>query len=156
MQLYVGIDPGRATGGIAILAEQRGVAVIQELLTMPGEMKEIKRLAQSLINKNAIITLENPGPDPRWSAKSAWSFAQHIGILKAYFDTAQLVAPKTWQARLVAHIDHDEPKQRALMFARDLWPKANWYASSRCAKEHNGLVDACVIAYYGYVTAKDV
>lgn len=45
-------------------------------------------------------------------------------------------------------------KEASLLAAKRLFPKWNFFATERSKKDHDGLIDAALIAYYGYVKFK--
>lgn len=154
--LYVGIDPGRTTGAIVCLSADgkllekvllKDLIIVDKLLQV--NLKALQQYAYKLKDLKARVCIENPGPDPRWGVKSAWSFAEHIGTLKAMFPEAHHVRPTVWQAKITRKIPAKDPKERARIAAKARWPREEWYPSSRHVKPHNGLIDAALIAAYG-------
>lgn len=114
-------------------------------------------------------------------AASNFTFGQVNGFIEGMIVAAGLkytkVMPKAWQAvsweginiptisvpkfKTIKNVktqvgtrDKVQTKEASAMAAKRLFPNWNFLATERSSKMHDGLVDAALIAYYGYVKFK--
>lgn len=101
---FLGIDPG-SRGGLALLDEAGQILDLQPMPMEGGEV-DVGRLAKWLVTHSAAgnhpeVWVEEVGPNPRWSRKSIWSFAQNAHAvhvtLKLLAWPYLTVLPQVWQ-----------------------------------------------------------
>ena len=71
------------------------------------------------------------------------------GLLCALGLPYTLAHPKTWQKVMLSDVNKTDTKQAALLVAQRLYPDADFRATERCKKAHEGIVDALMMAEYG-------
>lgn len=146
VQYTVGIDPGQ-NGGLVALADN---CAIFESMVLPKE--DDLELIAKWCQRNAVeVWLEDVQPDHGWGLKGAWTFGQHIGMLKTIFRNCdlRLINPRTWQAAVWRKDVIGSSKDKSLETAMHIWSKMDWRATERSRIPHDGIVDAALIAYYG-------
>ena len=75
---------------------------------------------------------------------SGWGLVR--GILAGRQIPYVLVRPQEWQKVMLAGY----PKGSEYLVASRRWPSHDFRASERCRKPHDGMVDAALIAAYGF------
>jgi len=100
------------------------------------------------------IYLEHVSSRPDEGVASAFNFGVSYGVLLGMIAHAgipyELVTPSTWTKVQCAGISGDiKPKDRSRLAVNRLFPRLS-LVLPRCRKEHDGLVDAALIAHYGY------
>jgi crossover junction endodeoxyribonuclease RuvC len=148
-----GIDPGK-TGGVVLLDRQGQVI---DKTPMPDSFELSKYLADW---RPHHVFLEKAQSMPGQGVTSVFNYADHFGqlqgILIALKLRFQLVSPRIWQKTVLTGVPIGyQPKQRAAIAAKRLFPGLSLLASSRSTKPHEGMVDALLIALYGYRTLSE-
>lgn len=162
--IFVGLDPGRK-GAIAILDEHNFVSVHDmPLAEIEFGKKERCRMFTEGVIEILEPYLEQPlhvliekqwswGEADKMSPTAQFQYADSYGDLKGYFRgrgiATSLVAPKTWQDKVVAIGGKDGHLIRALQLFPKLPPST--LKGSRGALK-DGRADALLIAYHGYLT----
>ena len=171
--LSVGIDSG-AKGGFAIYS-QSGVECTVLCAVLP--MVDIKvngKLRQELdtvrlagwigvLPMGAAIVLEKLGasrPQRRQNkdgsevvtgVSSQWAQAKMYGEIEALVKTSGkkyiLVSPQKWKNKLGVTSD----KQTSIAACQRLFPGVSLLATPRSRKPHDGMAEACLLAYYGTI-----
>lgn len=151
--IVVGIDPGR-NGGVAVLSITGSILGLRPL---PYDHPE--KLAQFFIDNHKAqpdirLFIEKAQAMPKDSSRAMFTygtgFGTLLGILIALKVPHQLVPAASW-----TRVMHEgtpatqEAKRRSLLAAKRLFPGASLLATPRCRVEHDGLVDALLIAEYG-------
>jgi crossover junction endodeoxyribonuclease RuvC len=154
-RLILGVDPGVATGALAVL---NGTVVVS-LIDLPVHMIPAKRRGlraeldgpalHALLSELGVVGhvfIESVGPMPRQGIVSTWRFAEAYGAIKAIVVTMgfpmTLVMPKEWQRFHGIGPTPDEARQRAVQ----LYPDA---ISALNRKRDANRADALLIADYG-------
>ena len=93
--------------------------------------------------------IEEPGGAK--SYKAAVSMAASFHALRAVFELNKIkfsrITPQKWQKKML-NAKKGETKAEALKLAKKLWPDECWLRTPKCSTEHDGMVDAALIAYY--------
>ncbi len=156
MRVVIGIDPGQK-GGIGIT--ENGTT-LTELHVMPEAIQDFVRLLSRFDPKTTVIYLEKSQPMPKQGVTSVFTYGVHFGSLHGIIIALRfphwLIQPKAWQKEAFLGTKSDEPKKRAAEAAHRIFPDADFIATSRSRKPHEGLVDAGLITWWGYrhATAK--
>lgn len=163
--MIVGIDPG-LTGGIAVL-DRGGRLLRLEALPVVAGLLDVQALS-SLLRRSHFPTsehdvfLELVGAMPKQGVSSTFKFGRTFGTLEGIVGALgfplHLIRPKEWQK--VAHLGTPggaDPKERSILAASRLYPTADLVRGTtttreRASKPHLGLVDALLIAHYGWAT----
>lgn len=164
--IVVGIDPG-LTGGIAVLDCHRRVKRLTPMPVAAGlvDSYAIASTLRSLVGDPLDppdVFLELVGAMPRQGVTSTFKFGRVFGAVEGVVGALQyplhLIRPKVWQK--VAHEGvpaSADPKERSIAAASRLYPSVDLVRGTtatreRATKPHLGLVDALLIAHYGWVT----
>ena len=153
----LGIDPG-AKGALVLLEGHQIVwsAVFPTIENRLDPQGLFKLLIEAKTRGPFMTNLELVAAMPGNGGTSMFTFGKGFGYLEmtliALALPYQLVTSAKWQK--VAHqgIGRDtypDPKSRSLIAARRLWPEFSFLATDRSKKEHDGLIDAALIAYFG-------
>lgn len=78
-------------------------------------------------------------------------FGMLEGILAALDIPYMIVHSKTWQKKMFEGMPHADTKQASIVTAQRLFPGIKLFASDKATKLHNGMSDAALMAYYGYL-----
>lgn len=154
--MVVGCDPG-LRGGVASILDGK----LHDVVPMPlaaGEMHPGPLVAYltSLGHKIDRVFIEHSQAFPKMVGKSTvFNFGCGFGILQGVVGALclpyTLVKPREWQRLMHKGTDASaEPKARSLCAAYSLFPSQSWLATPKCKKDHDGMIDAALIAYYGY------
>lgn len=157
-KIYVGIDPGKNGGLVAI--DKNGNIIrhmIMPLITKE-ELDPIGLIEFVTFEEHDVkIALENVHSIHMSSAKSNFQFGRIVGAIEAALKVSQmpymLVDPKKWQKTSFEGIPAlDNPKDRALLASVRLFPTISFVMSSRSKNPHDGVIDAALIAYWAKVS----
>lgn len=164
----VGIDPGKS-GAIALFYPLNDkispgrIAVDPIPMLTSGkarpqyDLRELLRmLALYQMNArgiHAFVEKQQPLPAKMGGGNANYSRGYGLGILEMALVSLgvpyDLVAPRRWQALILADIPGDDTKQRALVAAQRLYGDFDLRRSSRARKPDPGFVDALLICEYG-------
>lgn len=144
-KIYCGIDPGQK-GGVAFVSEDGNIILFER---MPAILKNLRILLRSV--KITRLYIEKSQAMPGQGVVSMFNYGKHYGGLLALLELEEipheLVTPKTWQKAIIG-MGAGDPKAKAFEKASRLWPTDN-FTPSGCRKQHNGVIDALLIAEYG-------
>lgn len=141
-----GIDPGQR-GGIVILED--GQIIDRELIVNVTPRQWLQQ------RYTKIVYIEQAQTMPKQGIVSAFNYGRDfgylLGTLTGGFIVAQ-VAARTWTKKVHQQAPRSKcPKSRSLWVARQMWPDETWLATARSKVPHDGLIDAALIALYGYL-----
>lgn len=164
----IGIDVG-AKGGIAIVDENGQLILLERIPDIKGKT-DYNTLAGFFTQfkesfPNSTVFIEDVHSIFGSSAKSNFSFGSikgfKMGLCAALRLRYELVQPKAWQKEVWNPSDKIyksgakkktvDTKATSLLAAKRLFPDETFIATSRSKKPHDGLVDAALIAYYGFL-----
>lgn len=105
------------------------------------------------------VYLEMVSSRPDEGVSSSFNFGVSYGILLGVLTHAgipyELVTPGVWAKAMCSGTPSGiNPKDRSRLVVNRLFPKTSFVLKG-CRKEHEGLVDAALIAYYGYCKEKN-
>jgi hypothetical protein len=162
-KIYVGIDNG-LDGGVALVSDDGKVLLATVTPTFSNGKK--RKLCSHMLNalmdsfrggsdEELTVVVETPAGSKSVSAATSMadSFARIetvliIGGYRRHFITARTWQKEFWTVPKMAKDQKFDTKAAALLAANRLWPDANWLASPKCKKPHDGMVDAALIAEY--------
>lgn len=159
--IVLGIDPG-LEGGFAILD---GDSVVVEPMPQGKDGKlDVQELARLLAHYAPRVTrcyLERVGSRPGQGSVSTFTFGKGygilIGLLVALGVRYEEVLPQVWSKHYEHGITEREPnkRQRLIKAARrdivaTLYPGIDLKKTARSTVFHEGMVDALLIADYGW------
>lgn len=144
----LGIDPGQK-GGLVFLDDTGQILALAPMQTL----ENVADLIELMQPKRVYI--EKSHAMPGQGVVSMFNYGDHFGQLKGVCVGLNipyvLVPPRTWQKTMFEGTNPTEqPKARALSAARRLFPGHSFIATERSSKPHSGLVDASLIALWGY------
>ncbi len=153
---YYGIDGG-LSGAITVLNKENK---IEEILVMPtvetsdGRHDYDLPIIVSFFKKypNSFAVLEKAHAMPKLGTVQAFNFGKNFGMMIAILTALNIpfaiVHSKTWQKELFRDLSKQNTKAASLMIAKRLYPETIFKATDRCTKEHDGMSDSTLIAYY--------
>lgn len=156
VMLICGIDPGKKGG--AVIIDSSGTVVAKSTMFIANKT-EFDPVAYSSFLKNDAYTVdhvlvEKVSAMPGNGNVSMFNFGQAFMFCQLVPKMLQipltLVTPQGWQKVMHVGIDKTlDPKQRSLIAISRLFPTIDLRASSRCTVQHDGLVDALLLAEWG-------
>jgi hypothetical protein len=164
--VFVGIDFG-VKGGIAVIDEASNIL---DKWPMPvTKDNDIDTYALSIILKSihadyteVYIAGEKLHAIFGSAAKATFKFGHDYGVVKTMVSLllkqeAQLVRAVDWQKRVFAKLKiepvkkpnskRNDTKIMALHSILNIWPNEDFRKNSRCRIFHDGMIDACLIAW---------
>ena len=151
----LGIDPG-VSGGLVVIdcyGELKRAVVMPRLakgIDFTGLVKELVLIHREFLPK---IYLEELRPY-RMSAYTSFSMGLYYGYLQAALKmnlmSYEFISPSVWCRTM--HLGCDKglkPKAKSVQVLKDKWPKVDLRKNDKCKINHDGLVDAFLIAQYG-------
>lgn len=167
LKCWVGIDPG-LNGGLFAIAENG--AIKSWKMPVSGGKVDANGL-YSLFSKlntscDVTVVIEEVHSIFGTSASSNFTFGFVCGMIEAIVISHQLrfskVQPKIWQKEiwLSSEVQYKalkegktkksiDTKLTSQMAARRLFPKFDFRGTERSKKDHDGIIDAALIAEYG-------
>ena len=166
MSYFVGIDPGK-NGGIAVLSNTNCVLVAAMPTNKENEIVFSELV--SLVSNADFVVLEDVHSIFGMSAQSNFQFGRGLGIIEGVLGALNKnyikVSPKVWQKEIWADttpignatgklLKSGQPqikidtKATSLIVAKKLFPNVNLLATKRSKVEHDGIVDALLLAEY--------
>ena len=154
--VIVGIDPG-LSGGVAILGMDGDVKSLSITPTLSVgktkrdyDMQEMK----SLLSVDGVLWafIESQSARPGQGVSSTFKTGYGYGIWMALISSCEIslnvVSPRAWTSKMLSGVPGDG-KNRNILAAKRLFPKADLRKSERARKPHDGIADALLIAEYG-------
>jgi hypothetical protein len=169
MAVYVGIDNG-LNGGIVTLNDNCEVVRTFVMPIIKGDktefdVVEINRIIDTIIRDNKdmrdgiIIGLEKANVRPVQGIRAAFTTGFCLGMFEGMLTSRglgyEIINPSVWMKKIFLGIN-SEDKKASVMYCQRKWPETNWRATERSKVIHDGLTDACCIAYYMYLKNKGV
>ena len=164
--IYLGIDNGIGGALTAYNPETNEVTSIPMPVIKVQKAKgnkneyDIPSIIQWFKNYQNIrmVILEKAQPFPGQGSVSMFSIGRGFGIMEGIIASLGLpytvVHPKTWQKKVFEGVAHTDTKQASVLVAQRLFPGVKFVGSDRATKLHNGMTDASLMAYYGYLLHK--
>lgn len=161
-KIIVGLDLG-LEGGICI----RAGSIDYYPMPVIGNQVDYQTLMNLLPKENVHIVLEDLRSLYAVSTASTWSLASQSGAIEGILTALKLpftkVAPKDWQKEMFQGIPpirktngRADTKKMALIAAKRLFPTFTFLATERSRVPHNGIVDAVLLAEWGWRNIKQV
>lgn len=160
MKYFGGIDPG-FSGAVVVIDSDR--KIIQKSVapiiknTKGKDWYDVNgmNIIIKIIPDDTMVYLEQAQAMPKQGAVSMFRYGVGFGIwygmLTAHGKSFLTVRPAAWHKVIMEGLPHlEDPKATAQIAVNQLFPGVDLRASDRCKKPHSGLVDALLIAEYGY------
>lgn len=149
MKTVAAIDPG-LKGAIAFMSEDN---IDTHVMPTIDNQLDIHAVCELLLEaKIDLCVLEKVGAMPKQGVTSMFNFGKTCGLLEgalaAYRIPYVLVAPQTWQKVMLKDVKGEDPKKRALLACKRMYPNLNLLATERSKVPHDGIVDAVLMAKY--------
>lgn len=165
--IYLGIDNGIG-GALAAYNEEGNILTAVAMPTIKvqkakGNKNEYNIPAliewfNQFRGMTKMVTLEKAQPFPGQGAVSMFSIGRGYGIMEGILAGLGLpymvIHPKTWQKKMFEGMPHNDTKQASVVTAQRLFPGVHFIGSDKSTKLHNGMTDAALMAYYGYLLHK--
>jgi hypothetical protein len=168
MKYSIGIDPG-ASGAIVVIDDKNNVLIKPTPKT--GKEIDVHQLASFLkeFTENSYCVIEDVHSIFGVGAKSNFQFGRALGLVEGIISTLGIpyskITPKKWQARMWEGIKPIEintgkltkegnikyktdTKKTSLIAAKRIFPNVNFVPTERSKKDHDGSIDAALIAKY--------
>lgn len=147
---FLGIDPGK-TGGLVLLAGN-GDFIMET--TVMGTISEVINWLRLHPITKTMTYIEKAQAMPKNGAVSMFNYGcgygELLGALAALNMPHTAVPPATWSKVMHQGISRSlPPKARSLAAFKRLFPGVDLKATDKCKKQHEGLVDAILLAEYG-------
>jgi crossover junction endodeoxyribonuclease RuvC len=145
--VFIGIDPGKK-GAVAVIGKMTGSV---ECLAMPPDGHTLAEfLTQAAAN---MAFVEKAQAMPKQGVSSMFNYGTGYGRILGILETLKvpyhLVTPRTWQKKVIPGAKKGKAKEAALIRARQLFPDRTFIPKG-CRKPHDGMIDAALIAWYGW------
>jgi crossover junction endodeoxyribonuclease RuvC len=152
--IYVGIDPGGVSGGLAAISVADGGPRLLDAIDVPLSGSGARQRVDVLGVRSWLLThrpvhcfIERAGSRPGQGSSSTFKYARATGALEATVTCLEIpmtiVEPATWKRYFgLKGPDKELSRQRALQ----LLPAAHRFLALR---KHHGRAEAALIALYG-------
>lgn len=154
---FIGVDPGK-TGGIAFLSESDGIILTPMPVNDDGiDVVKLTSLLRGYAPDTRVAFLEHVSGAPvQGRNQGTWSmfnFGHNFGIVRGVLagvgiDTV-LVRPQTWMKATHFKFQGSDTKERSRAAFKSIFPGVNALATERSRVEHEGMIEAALIADYG-------
>lgn len=165
--IYLGIDNG-VNGGLAACHDGGQIVKITPMPTIKvvgpkGNRNEYNIPAiidwlNQFRNNTKMVILEKAQPFPGMGAHQTFVNAKNFGIMEGLIVALgfpyMIVHPKTWQKKMFEGMPKQDTKQASMATAIRLFPATKFIANDKSTKLHDGMSDAALMAYYGYLLHK--
>lgn len=159
--IIIGIDPG-ATGGVACLSghntELRSwtpqwfpMPTVDKVLDPARLADQLRTVVEDRPMKCTAV-VERGQAMPKQGVSSSFAFGRSCGIVEGVVAALGVpivfVRPRVWQKVMHAGVEGVDrgPKEKSAIAARRLFPGLDLRPSARATKQHEGVVDALLIA----------
>lgn len=153
MQLILGVDPG-VNGGLVFMSVAGQIMSYNKMPKLASKEQDLGATLQLLKKARSdilMVVMEKVGSTFIGGKKQNFGFGRNVGQLEGLFTGMglgfELVLPKTWQK--VMHDGANKAltaKERSKLVAKRLWPSCDFL------NDHDGVIDAALIAEYGRKT----
>jgi len=161
--MILGIDPG-LTGGLAIRTKE---GLLIEPMPVCGDELDLATLTRWLKETRGCFEmayLEQVSAMPKQGVASMFKFGDTFGSIKGILTALgipfELVNPRSWTKEMHAGVPiltkqtpegpKKDIKEMSKLAATRLFPHTDFRESDRCRTPHKGMVDASLIAEWGY------
>lgn len=167
-KVYIGIDVGKDGGIVAV--DESGKITLKATIPKIADKVDYSKLFEILstwILEDVTVAIEDVHSIFGASAKSNFSFGEikgiKIGMIKALGYRYTMVQPKAWQKTVWVNDDKVykpkkpdaktnrkiiDTKKTSLLAAKRLFPGTDFRRSLRCKNQHDGMIDAALIALW--------
>lgn len=150
-----GIDPGKH--GAIVIVDGNNVVAQWLMPTIGTEIDHhaLDSIFHDLAAYECPVVLERVHSMPGQGVSSTFKFGMGYGcllqLLASHKITHSLVLPSRWTKEMHTNIDSKiEPKKRSLIAVQREFPNHSFLATPRSKVPHSGLVDAALLALYGF------
>lgn len=157
MKVFVGIDPGK-DGALAVLGYREAPILVP--FGEPEYANQLRRIAPFFIatgaegaegaveQRETFAVVEHVSAMPGQGVTSCFSFGRNfgfiLGLLTAFRIPYELVRPQKWKKVFSCTSD----KNTSIEVAQRMFPGVDLRRTPRCAKPHDGICEALLMAEY--------
>jgi crossover junction endodeoxyribonuclease RuvC len=158
--IIIGIDGGLSGGLVSLEDGKIQAMTVMPTMTIAGTSRR-EFLANEIVrwivlNKPDKVIFEQaqafPGQGVVSMFSTGYGYGMIRGILAARLIPYTIVHAKSWQKVMFDGLNKEDTKVTAAIVAAQLFPGADLRGSEKSKKPHEGIVDALLIAAYGYRT----
>jgi len=149
--IITGIDVG-FSGGICTLDVERNIVALYKMPVVKSDAgNELDyRALYSIINVSDFICVEKQHSMPKNGVKQSFNFGGQYYSIRAIIrisdKKSEYITPQRWKKYLLQSMDKSN-KGSSIERAKQIYPYINLIPDG-CRKEHDGLADAFLIAWY--------
>lgn len=154
--IIIGVDNG-LDGGLCAISLRNGSII--DKFAMPTFERSGKREIDVRTIYNWITDLHDDTliaiEEPLKHAKSSQamrsmgiSYGKILGMCESHSLKYEPIQVREWQNLILGKVPKSQTKVFALKKAKELAPSEDWRKSNRCNKNHDGIIDAYLIAIY--------
>lgn len=153
--IICGVDPGINGGVVALDKKGKYLSALAGIPTIYHLLDFLALYFPSYEKNDLLFYVEKAQSMPKQGVSSTFTYGKGygeiLGALSALRYSYVLVPPRVWTKAMFKDIPEDlVGKKRAAYAAAQLLPSSiDLKKSKRCKKDHEGLVDAYLIAEYG-------
>lgn len=149
MKVFIGIDPGK-DGCLAVLGYRDTPILVPFSETeYANQLRRLTLVTRNDIGGSVFCVVEHVNAMPGQGVTSCFSFGQNfgfiLGLLTAFCIPYELVRPQKWKKEFSCTSD----KNTSIKVAQRLFPGIDLRRTPRCAKPHDGMAEALLMAEYG-------
>lgn len=148
MKVFCGIDPGK-DGSLAILGYRETPIIVPFSETeYANQLRRLSLVTCNGIDGSVFCVVEHVNAMPGQGVTSCFSFGQNfgviLGLLTAFRIPYELVRPQKWKKVFSCTSD----KNTSIEVAKRMFPGVDLRRTPRCAKPHDGICEALLMAEY--------
>lgn len=148
MKVFCGIDPGK-DGSLAILGYRETPIIVPFSETeYANQLRQLSLVTRNGIDGSVFCVVEHVNAMPGQGVTSCFSFGQNfgviLGLLTAFRIPYELVRPQKWKKVFSCTSD----KNTSIEVAKRMFPGVDLRRTPRCAKPHDGICEALLMAEY--------
>lgn len=151
---FLGIDPGNK-GGLARLSESSGLWIEP----MPESPEKLAELLRDWAPEIRVAYVEELNAFHGAGIGSARALGRSLGVihgtLAAFKIKTVFIRPQKWMSAIHFTTAQDT-KERSRAAFKKLFPAVNALATARSRVEHEGMIEASLIAEYGRRVTKGI
>ncbi len=157
--IYIGIDNGLSGALVAIQGHKIVHATVMPLSAKNKGDEVCGKSIHTWINMvrmdgPVMVALEVPGKFAK-GAMSLCSMWDSYGCIRGVLESCDIrftaVHPRSWQAKMLPGCEKGNTKPVAKSKAKRLWPSQQWRRTPLCKTDHDGLIDAALIAEFARI-----
>lgn len=150
--MIIGIDPGKAGGVAGLLRGGADFAVPTPILGGEVYARALLGLLDTIDEEVELVVIEKVSAMRGWGSSSSFKFGTGYGMLRGAIEgqgyPVRLVAPQTWQKRVLGGTAKSRTKDASIAFVQRAYPDID-LIPGKCRTPQDGLADAVCLAEWG-------